>query len=45
MDFFEQLFGLALDNGNGALELLFFVIPIAGMVLLRIVRSRRRLAS
>jgi hypothetical protein len=41
MDFIEQIFGLAPDGGNGAFELLLFLIPIIGIVLL-IQRRRRR---
>ena len=31
MDFIEQLFGMAPDGGSGALELLLFAVPIAGL--------------
>jgi hypothetical protein len=42
MDFFERLFGISVDGGNGSLELLFFLIPLVGILLLRIWRKRTR---
>jgi len=41
MDFIERIFGIALDGGNGNLELLLFAIPIAG-TLVFMARRRRR---
>ena len=41
MDFIERIFGVAPDAGSGALELLLFLIPIVGIVLLRW-RAKRR---
>jgi hypothetical protein len=35
MDFIEHIFGIAPDGGSGVLEFLLFLIPIAGIVLLR----------
>ena len=34
MDFIERIFGFAPDGGNGMFELLLFVIPIAGIIVL-----------
>jgi hypothetical protein len=34
MDFIERIFGIAPDNGSGSLELLLFLIPLVGLVLL-----------
>jgi hypothetical protein len=34
MDFIEKIFGIAPDGGSGALELLLFAIPIAGIAFL-----------
>ncbi len=42
MDFIERIFGIAPDGGSGLLELLLFLIPIVGLVLLREWRRRRR---
>jgi hypothetical protein len=36
MTFLERLFGIALDGGNGSFELLLFVIPLTGILLLRL---------
>ena len=42
MNFLERLLGLTLDGGNGTLELLLFLIPLAGILLLRArIRGRR----
>lgn len=41
MDFIERIFGFAPDDGSGLFELLLLLIPIAGIVLLRL-RARRR---
>jgi hypothetical protein len=40
MDFIERIFGLAPDGGAGWFEALLFVIPIAGLVLVRMWRRR-----
>jgi hypothetical protein len=42
MTFIERLFGLAPDNGSGALELLLFAVPIAIALLISAVRLSRR---
>jgi len=44
MDFLERLFGFAPDGGNGLFELLLFLIPLAGILLLRAWRNRRHRA-
>jgi len=31
MDFIERLFGVAPDGGNGSLELLYFIVIVAGL--------------
>jgi len=33
MDFIERLLGIAPDGGSGLLELMLFLIPLAGVVL------------
>jgi uncharacterized membrane protein YuzA (DUF378 family) len=40
MDWIEKLFGVSPDGGSGTTELLFAVIPLAGLYLL--LRIRRR---
>jgi hypothetical protein len=42
VDFFERFFGLAPDGGNGLLELVVFLIPLAGTSLLRVWRNHRQ---
>jgi hypothetical protein len=42
MTFIERLFGLAPDNGSGALELLLFAVPLAIAVLVTAARLTRR---
>jgi hypothetical protein len=42
MDFIERIFGMAPDGGSGSFELLLFLIPIVGLIVLRIVVVRRR---
>ena len=44
MDFLELLFGIAPDGGNGSFELLLFLIPLAGILLLRFWSNRRHKA-
>jgi hypothetical protein len=43
MDFIEQLFGIAPDGGSGSLELLLFVIPLAGVGILLLRRALKKL--
>lgn len=43
MTFIERLFGLAPDNGSGALEFLLFAVPIAIALLVSAVRVSRRI--
>jgi hypothetical protein len=42
MDFIERLFGVSPDGGNGLFELLLFLIPIGGVIILQLVRRDRR---
>jgi hypothetical protein len=42
MDFIERIFGIAPDGGSGSLEVLLFVIPVAGVLALREWRKRAR---
>jgi len=42
MDFIEQIFGFSPDGGSGVFELLLFLIPIAGLVLLYRRRGKSR---
>jgi hypothetical protein len=44
MDFLERFLRVAPDGGNGALELLLFLIPIAGILLIRAWGARRQRA-
>ncbi|MGE0813368.1 MAG: hypothetical protein AB7O28_09755 [Vicinamibacterales bacterium] len=37
MDFVERLFSIAPDGGSGALEALLFLVPLAGLLVLRLV--------
>jgi hypothetical protein len=41
MDFIEQIFGFAPDDGNGLFEFLLFAVPIAGIVAIAAWRRRR----
>jgi hypothetical protein len=40
MDFIEHLFGIAPDNGSGALEFLLFALPLAGVAWLALRRRK-----
>jgi hypothetical protein len=42
MDFIERIFGISPDGGSGVFEVLLFLIPIAGIVILRSWRRRSR---
>jgi hypothetical protein len=42
MDFIERIFGIAPDGGDGSLEFLLFLIPIAGLLVLLERRRRAR---
>ncbi len=42
MDFIERLFGIAPDGGSGALEILLFAIPLAGIAYLIARRKQSR---
>ena len=41
MDFIERIFGFAPDGGSGAFEVLLFLIPVVGLLMLRRRRSRQ----
>jgi hypothetical protein len=41
MDFIEQIFGVSPDGGSGTLELLLFLIPVAGMCMAANMLMRR----
>lgn len=41
MNFIENIFGLYPDGGSGALELLLFLIPIAGITAIRFWQRRK----
>ncbi len=40
MDFIETIVGISPDGGSGLLELLLFVIPIAGVWIVRALRKK-----
>lgn len=42
MDFIERIFGISPDGGSGSFELLLFLIPVAGLVLLYFLKTRKR---
>jgi hypothetical protein len=42
MDFIERIFGTAPDGGSGVLELLLFVVPVAGIFAVAQYRKLRR---
>ena len=42
MDFIERIFGFSPDGGSGVFELLLFLIPIAGILVVREWRRRSR---
>jgi hypothetical protein len=41
MDFIERIFGFAPDAGSGSLELLLFLVPILGLLMLGRHRNRQ----
>jgi hypothetical protein len=41
MDFIERIFGFSPDAGSGSFELLLFLVPILGLLILRKYRARR----
>jgi hypothetical protein len=45
MDFIEQLFGISPDGGSGSLELMLFLVPLIGLLLLRTWRERHKLSG
>jgi hypothetical protein len=42
MDFIERIFGVSPDSGSGSFELLLFLVPVVGILLLYRMRSRKR---
>jgi hypothetical protein len=42
MDFIEKLLGIAPDGGDGSLEFLLFLIPVAGIIAIAAWRRRSR---
>lgn len=41
MDFIEKIFGLYPDGGSGAFEVLLFLIPVAGIIAIRLWQRRK----
>ena len=42
MDFIERIFGFSPDGGSGSFELLLFLVPLFGIFLFFVLRSRKR---
>lgn len=42
MDFVERIFGISPDGGSGSFELLLLLIPIAGVLLIALLRGLGR---
>ena len=42
MDFIERIFGISPDGGSGAFEVLLFLIPVVGILILWQRRRRNR---
>ena len=42
MDFIEKIFGFAPDHGDGTFEVLLFLVPLALIAVLYLVRHRHR---
>jgi len=42
MDFIERIFSISPDGGSGSFELLLFLIPLFGISLFFVLRSRKR---
>ena len=40
MDFIERIFGFSPDGGSGTFEVMLFVIPVVGILLIREWRKR-----
>jgi len=45
MDFIERIFGISPDGGSGTFEVLLFLIPIAGIIAIRLWRKRNATGS
>jgi hypothetical protein len=41
MDFIERIFGIAPDGGSGLFEILLFILPVAGIIVLRAQYKRK----
>jgi hypothetical protein len=41
MEFIETIFGISPDGGSGSFELLLFLLPVIGILLLYRARSRK----
>ncbi len=41
MDFIERFFGLAPDNGNGTLEMLYLCLPLIAAIAVYVRRRKR----
>ncbi|MBL8481487.1 MAG: hypothetical protein JNJ60_04785 [Rhodocyclaceae bacterium] len=42
MDFIERIFGISPDGGSGWFEVLLFLLPIAGIAWMVLLRRRQR---
>jgi hypothetical protein len=42
MNFIERIFGIAPDSGDGSLELLLFLVPLALIAVVALHHTRRR---
>ena len=42
MDFVERIFGISPDGGSGSFEVLLLLIPIAGVLLIALLRGLGR---
>ena len=45
MDFIETIFGISPDGGSGAFEVFLFLIPVAGIIAMRLWRKRNASGS
>ena len=43
MDFIEKLFGVSPDGGNGLFEVMLFVIPVAVLSIVVLIRRKGKL--
>ena len=42
MDFIERIYGISPDGGSGSFDLLLFLVPLFGIFLFFVLRSRKR---